>query len=138
EQAALPIVNPIEMGQPTLAAAVEAMSEIPEYRKAFQKAFGRAPNGPDLLRAIASYERTLLSFDSPFDRFMNGDKNAIDDAAKRGWALFNGQARCNRCHAVSQTLPNLTNFNDNDFHNIGIGIIRHHVVPLAREAEKKI
>ena len=69
---------------------------------------------------------------------MNGDKNAIDDAAKRGWALFNGQARCNLCHAVSRTLPNLTNFNDNDFHNIGIGIIRHHVVPLAREAERRI
>jgi cytochrome c peroxidase len=138
EQAALPIVNPIEMGQPTVDAAVKAISEIPEYRKAFQKAFGGAPNGPDLLRAIAAYERTLLSFDSPFDRFMNGDNNAIDDAAKRGWALFNGQARCNRCHAVSRTLPNLTNFNDNDFHNIGIGIIRHHVVPLAREAEKKV
>jgi cytochrome c peroxidase len=138
EQAALPITNAIEMGQPSVDAAVASISGINEYRSAFQKVFGQAPNGPDLLRAIASYERTLLSFDSPFDRFINGDKDAIDDAAKRGWALFNGQARCNRCHAVSRTLPNLTNFNDNDFHNIGIGIIRHRVVPLAKQAEKRI
>jgi cytochrome c peroxidase len=138
EQAALPITNPIEMGQPSLDAAVAAIAAIPEYQKAFQKVFSNKPNGPDLLRALASYERTLLSFDSPFDRFMNGDKSAIDDAAKRGWTLFNGQARCNLCHAVSQTLPNLTNFNDNDFHNIGIGIIRHHVVPLARQAEARV
>ncbi|MCU1277233.1 MAG: cytochrome peroxidase, partial [bacterium] len=138
EQAALPITNPMEMGQPSVDAAVAAISANPDYRNAFQRVFGHAPNGPDLLRAIASYERTLLSFDSPFDRFINGDKSAIDDAAKRGWALFNGQARCNRCHAVSRTLPNLTNFNDNDFHNIGIGIIHHHVVPLARQAEKLV
>jgi cytochrome c peroxidase len=138
EQAALVIVNPIEMGQPNLDAAAFAIAAIPEYQKAFGNVFGHAPTGPDLLRAIASYERTLLSFDSPFDRFINGDKNAIDDAAKRGWALFNGQALCNRCHAVSRTLPNLTNFSDNDFHNIGIGILRHHVVPLARQAEKLV
>jgi cytochrome c peroxidase len=138
EQAALPIVNPIEMGQPNLDAAVAAIATIPEYRSAFQKIFGHAPNGPDLVRALAAYERTLISFDSRFDRFINGDKNAIDDAAKRGWALFNGQARCNFCHATSQTLPNLTNFTDNDFHNIGIGIIRHHVIPLARQAKQLV
>jgi cytochrome c peroxidase len=138
EQAALPIVNPIEMGQPSLDAAAKAIAAIPEYQKAFRKAFGKDVNGPDLVRTIASYERTLLAFDSPFDRFMNGDKNAIDEAAKRGWALFNRQARCNRCHAVSQTLANLTNFTDNDFHNIGIGIIRHHVAPLAVQAEKLV
>lgn len=136
EQAALPIVNPSEMGQPTLEAAVAAIQAIPEYREAFPRIFGRAATSADLVRALAAYERTLLSFDSPFDRFFNGDAEAIDDSAKRGWALFNGQALCNRCHAVSRTLPNLTNFTDNDFHNIGIGIIRHHVVPLARQAQK--
>jgi cytochrome c peroxidase len=138
EQAALPIVNPIEMGQPSLDAAVASIAAIPEYRAAFQKVFGHPPNGSALVRAIASYQRTLLSFDSRFDRFINGDKNAIDDAAKRGWALFNGQARCNFCHAISQNLPNLTNFTDHDFHNIGIGIIRHRVVPLARQAEQQV
>jgi cytochrome c peroxidase len=138
EQAALPITNPIEMGQPTLDAAVAAIAALPDYRRAFHDAFGREPNGPDLLRALASYERTLLAFDAPFDRFINGEKDAISEPARRGWALFNGQARCNLCHAVSRTLANLTNFNDNDFHNIGIGIIRHRVVPLARQAEQQV
>src|SRR3989454_2748859 len=127
EQAALPIVNPIEMGEPSLDAAVARIARVGEYQAAFATVFGRPPNGPDLLRAIASYERTLLSFDSPFDHFIAGDQHAIDDAAKRGWDLFNGRGRCNLCHALSDKQPNLTNFTDNDFHNIGIGIIRHNV-----------
>src|SRR5207245_8032998 len=83
EQAALPIVNPVEMGQPSLDAAVARIAAIPQYRDAFRKVFGGPPSACDLLRAIASYERTQLSFDSPFDRFIAGDSTAIDDAAKR-------------------------------------------------------
>jgi cytochrome c peroxidase len=138
DQAALPIVNPFEMGQPSLDAAVAKIADIGEYRKAFQQVFSRPLNGTDLVRAIAAYERTLVSFDSPFDRFIAGDKNAIDDAAKRGWELFNAKARCNKCHALTETKRDVTNFMDNDFHNIGIGIIRHNVVALARKAQKEI
>jgi len=138
EQAALPIVNSVEMGHPNLDAAVTQIASVEEYQRAFQRVFGRARNGPDLLRAIASYERTQLSFDSPFDRFIAGDKNAIDDSAKRGWELFNTQARCNKCHALTDTERDVTVFTDNDFHNIGIGIIRHNVVALARQAEQLI
>jgi cytochrome c peroxidase len=136
EQAALPIVNPVEMGQPSLDAAVAKIAGIEEYKQTFQTVFGRPANGPDLLRAIASYERTLVSFDSPFDHFIAGDKNAIDDAAKRGWELFNTQGRCNKCHALTDTKRDVTNFIDNDFHNIGIGIIKHNVVALASKAEQ--
>jgi cytochrome c peroxidase len=138
EQAALPIVNSVEMGYPNLDAALAQIATVEEYRRAFQQVFGRPPNGPDLLRAIASYERTQLSFDSPFDHFIAGNKNAIDDSAKRGWELFNTQARCNKCHALTETQRDVTNFTDNDFHNIGIGIIRHNVVALARQAEQLI
>src|SRR2546427_1088582 len=138
EQAALPIVNPVEMGQPSLDAAVARIAAIGEYQQAFRRVFGRPPNGPDLLRAIASYERTQLSFDSPFDHFIAGDKNAIDDAAKRGWELFNTRGGCNKCHALTADKPDVTNFTDNDFHNIGIGIIRHNVVALARQAEQLV
>src|SRR5262249_46318351 len=60
EQAALPIVNPAEMGQPTLDAAVAAIAGVEEYRRAFRIAFGRPVNGPDLSRALAAYERTLV------------------------------------------------------------------------------
>ena len=138
DQAALPIANPVEMGQPDLEAAVASLAALPEYRQAFQTVFGRPPNGKDLVAALASYERTLTSFDSPFDRFLAGDDQAIDDAAKRGWVLFNDRARCNKCHALPDETPDLTNFKDDDFHNIGVLIVRHHVVPLAREAEKLV
>ena len=138
EQAALPIVNPIEMGQPSLDAAVARIAAMAEYRDAFQGVFGRPPTGPDLVRAIASYERTQVSFDSPFDHFIGGDESAIDDSAKRGWELFNTRGRCNKCHALSEDKLDVTYFTDNDFHNIGIGIIRHNVVALARQAEQLI
>src|SRR5713101_6014522 len=138
EQAALPIVNPVEMGQPSLDAAVARIAAIGEYKQAFRRVFGRPPNGPDLLRAIASYERRQLSFDSPFDHFIAGDKNAIDGTAKRGWELFNTRGGCNKCHALTVDKRDVTNFTDNDFHNIGIGIIRHNVVALARHAEQLI
>jgi cytochrome c peroxidase len=138
EQAALPIVNAIEMGHPNLDAAVAQIAAVPEYQQAFQRIFGRPLNGADLLRAIASYERTQLSFDSPFDHFIAGDKNAIDASAKRGWELFNNQARCNKCHALADTQRDVTNLIDNDFHNIGILAVQHKVVPLARQAEQLI
>jgi cytochrome c peroxidase len=138
EQAALPIVNSVEMGHPNLDAAVAQIAAVGEYQQAFRVVFGRPPNGPDLLRAIASYERTQLSFDSPFDHFIAGDKNAIDASAKRGWELFNTQARCNKCHALTDTQRDVTNLIDNDFHNIGILAVQHKVVPLARQAKQLI
>ncbi len=138
EQAALPIVNSVEMGQPSLNAAVARIAAIGEYQQAFRRVFGRPPTGPDLVRAIASYERTQLSFDSPFDHFIAGDRSAIDDAAKRGWEIFNTRGRCNKCHALTEDKRDVTNFTDNDFHNIGIGIIRHNVVVLARQAVQLI
>ena len=131
-------VNSIEMGQPNLKAAVARIAAVGEYERAFSQVFGRSTSGPDVLRAIASYERSLVSFNSPFDHFVAGDKNAIDGAAMRGWDLFNTQARCNKCHALTETKQDVTLFTDNDFHNIGIGIIRHNVVALARQAEQLV
>jgi cytochrome c peroxidase len=138
EQAEFPIVNPSEMGCASLDAAVAKIARVKGYQEAFKHVFGHPPNASDLLRAIASYERTQILFDSPFDHFIGGDKNAIDDSAKRGWELFNTQARCNKCHALTEIERDTTVFMDNDFHNIGIGIIRHNVVALAGQAEKLI
>src|SRR5947208_26646 len=124
-----PLAQPKSMHQVGVPAAATraAIPPIPEYQDAFRKVFGGPPNARDLLRAIASYERTQLSFDSPFDRFIAGDSTAIDDAAKRGWEVFNTRARCNKCHALTEQTRDATYFTDNDFHNIGIGIIRHNV-----------
>jgi cytochrome c peroxidase len=138
EEATLPIINPLEMGQPSMDAAVARIAAIEEYQQTFREVFGRSPNGPDLVRAIASYERTQVSFDSPFDHFIAGDRNAIDDSAKRGWELFNTQGRCNKCHALTEEKRDVTTFTDNDFHNIGVGIIRYNVIALARQAEQLI
>ena len=138
QQAGLPIVNPVEMGQPNLDSAIARIAAIPEYRATFIRVFARPPSATDMLRAIASYERSQLSFDSPFDHFMAGDSSAISASARRGWVLFNTRGRCNLCHALTDTASRPTTFTDDTFHNIGIGILRHSVVPLARQAEQSI
>jgi cytochrome c peroxidase len=124
-----------------IATGFNAISRIAgdkDYQDQFMQAFGRDVNEQDMLRAIATYEQTLVSFDSPFDHFIAGDKNAISDSAKRGWELFNTKARCNLCHAMTDKQRDVTVFTDNEFHNIGIGIIRHHVVPLAQQGEREL
>ena len=138
EQAALPITNPFEMGAPSLADAVNKIGSDADYQRLFTQAYGRAVNESDMLRAIATYERTLVSFASPFDHFIAGDKNAISESAARGWDLFNSKAKCNLCHALTDKERDTSLFTDHDFHNIGIGILRHNVVPLARQAERDI
>ena len=104
----------------------------------FRKAFGRPVNATDLVRALAAYERTLVSFNSPFDHFIAGDSKAIDDAAKHGWELFNTKALCNKCHALSDKERDVTNFTDFDYHNIGIGILKHHVAESTHRAEQQL
>ena len=138
EQAALPITNPFEMGAASIGDAIANIAGDADYRRQFMEAFGRDVNEKDMLTAIATYERTLVSFDSPFDRFIAGDQSAISDAAKRGWESFNTKARCNLCHALTDNQRDVTVFTDNDFHNIGIGILRHRVVPLAVQAERDL
>jgi cytochrome c peroxidase len=138
QQAALPITNPFEMGSASIGDAVSRIADDKDYQTQFMQAFDRAVNEQDMLSAIAAYERTLASFDSPFDHFIGGDASAISDSAKRGWELFNAKARCHLCHALTGNQPDTTLFMDNDFHNIGVGILRHHVTPLAKQAEREL
>ncbi len=130
DQAKLPMINPIEMGQKSHSEVIAAIEKVPEYRDAFQKVFNRAPHIDDVARAIASYERTQIAFDSPFDRYLAGDESAIDAAARRGWTLFNGKGRCMSCHGVSSAQPTFT---DNKFHNIGVSAHKSDFVQLARK-----
>jgi cytochrome c peroxidase len=126
-----PVTNPVEMGQKSTEAAVAAIKSIPEYQKQFTEVFGRDPTFADIERAIASYERTQFAFDSPFDKFMAGDKNAISESAKRGWSIFNGKGRCMSCHGWNPTQPLFTEMK---FHNIGVSAHKSDFVPLARKA----
>jgi cytochrome c peroxidase len=131
EQAKLPILNPIEMGHPDAASAMAAVNTDPAYVGLFQKAYGRTPNYEDLGRAIASFERTLIFLDAPFDRFAGGDSKAISAAAQRGLDLFNGKARCVSCHMINSSNPLGT---DNLFHNIGVSARTQNFEALAGKA----
>ncbi len=116
EQALGPIQNPIEMGN-TLEAVVKTLNGMPGYREKFQKVFGTEVTADGIAKAIAAFERTLLSGNSPFDRFQAGDTKALSAAARRGFELFRGEANCVRCHAGF-------NFTDESYHNIGVGMDR--------------
>jgi cytochrome c peroxidase len=116
EQAKGPIENPIEMGF-THEEAVARFSAIKGYAPLFKAAFGDESVSIDrIAMAIASFERTVLTGNSPYDRYMAGDKTAMSPAAIGGMALFNDEKRanCAACHKGP-------NFSDSDFHNTGIG-----------------
>lgn len=131
EQATLPIINPIEMGQPDGASTVKAIADDAEYKAMFKAAYGREPNFDDIGRALASFERTLIFLDAPFDRFVAGDPKAISEDAMAGWVLFNGKARCVSCHQFNGASPIGTN---NKFHNIGVSARAQNFNQLAQQA----
>ncbi len=135
DQAKLPIVNPIEMGMADGAAAAAAIAGDAEYQKAFQAAYGRAPNYDDIGRALAAFERTLVFLDAPFDRFLRGEVGAISSAAAAGWALFNGKGRCASCHQMSSQSAIGS---DNRFHNIGVSARHQDFEALALKGLKAL
>ncbi len=100
EQAKGPLVNPIEMGMPSLDHVVEKVRSIAEYRSAFASVFPeQAPITIDTIaKAIAAYERTLITPDSPYDRFLGGDTSALTEKQIRGMALFESTG-CTLCHS---------------------------------------
>jgi cytochrome c peroxidase len=108
-----PITSPANMNG-NEDAIVAAVAAIPGYRTAFAAAFPEdsAPNRKTIEAALATFERTLVSSEAPFDRWIEGDEAAIGAAAKRGFDLFNGKARCAECHSG-------WNFTDGSFHDIG-------------------
>jgi cytochrome c peroxidase len=133
DQAKLPILNPVEMGQKSPDDVVAKLRAIPEYAASFKQVFGRDLTYDDIAAAIGAFERTQYSGNAPFDRFIAGDDRAIDDSAKRGWALVNGKGRCNACHAGNAVNPL---FSDQKFHNIGIAAHKANFPELAGKALK--
>lgn len=130
-QAEFPPINPVEGAHPEREAVTATIRDDPQYRKMFREAYGSEPNYADMVRAIAAYERTLLFMDSPFDAFLAGDDQAISEAAKRGWTLFNGKGRCVSCH---QIFPSNSLGTDNLFHNIGVAARTQDFEELAGRA----
>lgn len=107
-----PIQHPEEMGL-SLEELQRRLHNHAEYPALFQKTFGRPPNSGDVALALAAFLRTLVSGPSALDRFLSGDARALSPAARRGFELFRGKARCITCHWEP-------NFSDEEFHNTGI------------------
>ncbi len=99
-QAKGPITNPVEMGMPNGEAVVKRLQQIPGYQKEFAQVFGgKDPITFDnVAAAIATYERTLITPDSPYDRYVKGDKKALNASATAGMGLFKSMG-CDTCHA---------------------------------------
>ena len=114
EQAKGPMVNPIEMGMPNHEIIVQKLTAIPGYERWFRRVFGRDVDIDGVAKAIAAFERTIVSGDSRADRFLAGDKGAINESEQRGFALFVGKARCSQCHGAPL-------FTDEKYHNTGAG-----------------
>jgi len=119
EQALGPVQNPLEMAMPSMDVVVERLTSDPSYSSDFKAAF--PPDGAitpgNLAKAIAGFERTIVSGKSPFDRFTAGDKTAMSEAAQRGMKIFRDEKKgnCETCHASF-------NFTDENYNNIGVGM----------------
>jgi cytochrome c peroxidase len=113
EQAKGPIEADVEMNMP-LPKLTTKLKAVPDYVAWFNKVFpNEGITADSIAKAIATYERTVVSSHAPFDAWIEGDEKAISESAKRGFVLFNGKASCAGCHSG-------WNFTDNKFHDIGI------------------
>jgi cytochrome c peroxidase len=116
QQALSPIHNPVEMGE-TLENLVRKLNAVEGYRTRFQDVFGTDVTPDGIAKAVAAFERTVLSGPSAFDTYAEGDRSAMSQEAIRGLRIFNGKARCRTCHKGPM-------FSDQTFHNIGVGMDR--------------
>src|ERR1700688_810935 len=113
EQALGPIQSPGEMNMP-IEQLMARLASIAEYKPLFAEAFpGEEMSAKTLAKAIATYERTVVSERAPFDDWIEGNEQAISEDAKRGFALFNGKAQCSSCHEG-------WNFTNDGFQDIGL------------------
>ena len=122
KQAEGPVQNPVEMAN-TLDGVEKRLNADPGYRKQFAKAFGPGPITYEMVeKAIASFERTVISANSPFDRWKYAhDESAVNDSVKRGFIVFTSKKKgnCATCHLIGEKYALFT---DNKFHNIGVGV----------------
>jgi cytochrome c peroxidase len=113
KQAVGPVANPVEMDLP-LPKLIGRLKGIPGYVSMFKAAFGTEPSEDGVAKAIASFERTIVSSNSPYDKYLQGDRAAMNTSAVRGMNLFSGKGHCMSCHSGPF-------FSDQRFHNLGVG-----------------
>lgn len=112
EQALFPMMSAFEMNQ-NLDFVEEELKEVPEYVEAFQNVFGGEITRERAAMALAAFQRTIVSNNSPVDKYLKGDRGALTDKQRKGYDIFTGKGNCTACHNG----PNLT---DNKFYNIGV------------------
>jgi len=137
EQGKMPLVNPDEMGNKSLDDVTARIGAVPEYAKEFQRVFGMAATMDGIAKAIAAFERTLVSANSPLDRYLEGDVSAMSESARSGMVLFRGKARCGVCHAFNQNFSTFATFpflTDMNYRNTGIAANYDGFAALARRA----
>ncbi|HEX7502435.1 MAG TPA: cytochrome c peroxidase [Acidobacteriota bacterium] len=116
DQAKGPIQNPVEMGN-THQAMIRTVADIPGYVEEFRRVFGEGPiTVQQVADAIAAFERTVVTTDSKFDRYVRGDHAALTKLEKQGLEVFNGKGHCTACHWGP-------NFTDGRFHNVGVAAL---------------
>jgi cytochrome c peroxidase len=124
-QSMQPPINPVEGGLTDHQPILDVIRATSRYREAFADAFGITPDEikmEHVAKAIASFERTLVSGSSPFDRYLySGQADAMTPAQVRGLTVFRDKGRCVSCHVIEQ---DQALFTDNRFHNIGVGFKR--------------
>lgn len=127
-----PLLKESEMGAASSDDVVARIRAMPDYRGLFEAAFdGAGPSRDTVGKALASYERTLVAADSPFDRWRyGGASEAVPAAAKRGFDLFTGKAGCAHCHRVGEREALFT---DGALHDTGIGYRQASAPPPARQ-----
>lgn len=101
---------------------LDRLRHHPTYPARFRAVFGREPDITGLLQAIASFERTLISYQAPFDRYQGGDARAFTPAQVRGMDLFYGKAECFHCHSGQNFSDNLPHNNGSEMFNEDIGL----------------
>ncbi len=113
DQSMGPIANPVEMGN-THEVMIRTLDDLPDYVADFAAVFGNSPITLDqVAQVISSFERTIVTTDSPFDRFTRGDPTALTKLEKRGLEIYNGKGHCTCCHWGPL-------FSDSRFHNLGV------------------
>ena len=137
EQAKMPLTNVDEMGNRSLDEVVVKIAAVPEYAKDFQQVFGGQVTIEGFAKAVAAFERTLVSADSPLDRYLAGDLNALSDRARSGLILFRTKARCGVCHVFNQNFAAFATFpffTDGNYRNTGVAANFSGFNALARQA----
>lgn len=131
DQAMGPMQANVEMNM-DIGRLFRWITQSPDYQRLFERAYpGEAINEQTLSKAIASFERTVVSADSPFDRWVRGEARALSTQQVDGFKLFVGRAHCGACHSGP-------NFTDNGFHNIGLASYAQAEPDMGRYAQKPV